>query len=235
MGNYNTLSTSDKERVINVVEQEYLIYLFLNSSNVKMHSQLKMDEANDYSKGNTRAHKALTLMSEYKPLKLDAQVILAQGTAFVTGGQGGKKKGKVVTKKYLKDAEWNLLSSETQSKIIEARKKGKDNDEDDTSFASTKSTKTIKSLSKTMKLLEKNNQRLKKSVSALQKCNEDDNGDSSISLVESLSHSQDAMEMLEEHHPKIVLAPKSRKLTNLDLRNMLLLVNQLTFDLCSSN
>ncbi len=38
-------------------------------------------------------------MNEYKPLKLDAQVVPAQGTTFVTGGQGGKKKGKVVTKK----------------------------------------------------------------------------------------------------------------------------------------
>ncbi len=38
--------------------------------------------------------------------------------------------------------------------------------------------------------------------------------------------------MLEEHHPKIVLALKSMKFTNLDLSNMLLLDNQLTFDLC---
>jgi hypothetical protein len=40
------------------------------------------------------------------------------------------------------------------------------------------------------------------------------------------------MEMLEEHHPKVVHALKSRKFTNLDQRNMLLLDNQLTFDLC---
>ncbi len=50
-------------------------------------------------KGNTDAyptdvHKVLTLMNEYKPLKLDTQVVHAQGTAFVTGGQVGKKKGK---------------------------------------------------------------------------------------------------------------------------------------------
>jgi hypothetical protein len=60
-----------------------------------MHGQLKRDVANNYSKENTDAypkdiHKALTLMNEYKLLKLDAQVIPAQGTAFVTGGQGGK-------------------------------------------------------------------------------------------------------------------------------------------------
>ncbi len=54
--------------------------------------------------------------------------------------------------KYLKDTEWNALSPEAQSKIIEARKKGKDeDDEDEKSVASNKSSKTIKSLSKTDK------------------------------------------------------------------------------------
>jgi hypothetical protein len=37
------------------------------------------------------------------------------------------------------------------------------------------------------------------------------------------------MEMLKEHHPKIVHALKSRKFTDLDLRNVLLLDNQSTF------
>jgi hypothetical protein len=165
-----------------------------------------------------------------KPLKLDTSVIPAWGTAFVTNSQGGKKKGKGKTK-YLKDTEWNVLSPEAQSKIIEARKKGKDNDEDEKSVVSNKSSKTIKSLSKTMKSLKKDNRRLKKSVSALQKCDEDE--DSLLFLVlEGSSHFQDAMEMHEEHHPKVVLALKSRKFTSLDLRNVLLLDNQLTFDLC---
>ncbi len=201
-----------------------------------MHSQLKKDVANDYSKGNTDAyptdiHGALTLMNEYNPLKLDTQVVPAQGTAFVTGGKGGKKKGKG-SNKYLKEAEWNALSSEAQSNIIESRKKGNDDDEDNKSRASNKSAKTITSLTKTMKFLEKDNQRLKKSVSMLQKCNEDDNNDSLLSMVEGSSHFQDAMEMLVEHHPKIVLALKSRKCTDLDLRKVLLLDNQSTFDLC---
>jgi hypothetical protein len=104
---YDMLSPAKKKTVVDVVEQEYLAYLFINNSNAKMHSQLKKDVANNYSKGNTNAypkniHKALTLMNEYKPLKLDAQVVPAQGTAFVTGGQGGKgRKGA----KYLQDAE----------------------------------------------------------------------------------------------------------------------------------
>ncbi len=38
--------------------------------------------------------------------------------------------------------------------------------------------------------------------------------------------------MLKEHHPKIVLALKSRKFTDLDMRNVLLLDNKSTFNLC---
>ncbi len=70
-------------------EQDYIAYLFLHNSNAKMHSQMKKDVANDYSKGNPEAypaniHKVLTLMNEYTPLKLDAIAIPAQDTAFVT-------------------------------------------------------------------------------------------------------------------------------------------------------
>jgi hypothetical protein len=68
----------------------------------------------------------------------------------------------------LKEAEWNALSPEAQSKIIESCKKGKDDDEDNKSLTSNKSAKTIKSLFKMMKLLEKDNHRVKKSVSMLQ-------------------------------------------------------------------
>ncbi len=180
-------------------------------------------------------------MNKYKPLKLDAQVVPAQSTAFVTGGQGGNKNNQQNTQstnilhaKYLQDAEWNALSPEAKSKIIESCKKGAkgDKDDDDKSSLSAKLAKTIKSLSKTMRLLEKDNEKLKKSVNALQKCNTYDDIDSSISMVEGSSHFQDALEMLEEHHPRIVLALKHRKFTELDLRNVLLLDNQSTFDLC---
>ncbi len=149
----------------------------------------------------------------------------------MTGGQGGKgRKGA----KYLQDAEWSALSPEAKSKIIEAHKEGAKGgeDNDDRSYSSAKLAKTIKSLSKTMRSLEKDNKRLKKSGSALQKCNKDDDNDLSISTVEGSSHFQDALEMLEEHHPRIVLALTHRKFTELDLRNVPLLDNQSTFDLC---
>ncbi len=86
---YETLTPAEQKNVRDIVEQEYLAYLFINNSNQKLHSQLKKDVANDYLKGNMEAypsdiHKALTLMNEYKPLKLDVTSMPAQGTAFVT-------------------------------------------------------------------------------------------------------------------------------------------------------
>jgi hypothetical protein len=55
LGSYITLSDVDKKMNIDSVEQVYLAYLFLNSSNAKMHSQLKKDVVNDYSKENADA------------------------------------------------------------------------------------------------------------------------------------------------------------------------------------
>ncbi len=94
---YETLTPAKQKNVRDVVEQEYLAYLFINNSNQKLRSQLKKDVANDYLKGNMEAypsdsHKALTLMNEYKPLKLDAAPVPAQGTAFATTSCKGKGK-----------------------------------------------------------------------------------------------------------------------------------------------
>ena len=179
-GDYDKLSEDEQKKIINQVEQEYLAYLFLKNSNAKLHTQLKKDVANDYSKGNTDAyptniHKALTLMNEYKPLKVDAPMLPAQGTEFVTGGKNNKKKGGdkgAESKEYIEASEWNELSPEAKTKIIEARKKSKARDDDNKSVA------LVMSLSKTVKSLEKSNRKLKKSVSALQKCEEDDDTDS---------------------------------------------------------
>jgi hypothetical protein len=83
-----------------------------------------------------------------------------------------------------------------------------------------------------MKSLEKDNRKLKKSVSALQKCKEDDNNDLSKSYTEGSSHFQKAIEFLKESYPKIALALKLSKSLDLDLRCVLLLDNQSTFVLC---
>ncbi len=70
---YESLKPAEQKNVRDVVEQEYLAYLFINNSNQKLHSQLKKDVANDYLKWNIEVypsdiHKSLTLMKEYKPL-----------------------------------------------------------------------------------------------------------------------------------------------------------------------
>jgi hypothetical protein len=101
------------------------------------------------------------------------------------------------------------MSPKAQIKIINACNKAASEDEDGISSASAKSAKTMKSMSKTMKSLETDNHRLKKSVSALQKCEGDDDDDSSISSAEGASHFQKGIVTIEYSYPKIALALKS--------------------------
>jgi hypothetical protein len=49
---YDILTPAKQKNVREVVEQEYLAYLFINNSNQKLHSQLKKDISNNYLKGN---------------------------------------------------------------------------------------------------------------------------------------------------------------------------------------
>ncbi len=49
LGDYEALDATAQKRIIDLVEQEYLAYLFLTNSSNKLHSQLKEDLANDYS------------------------------------------------------------------------------------------------------------------------------------------------------------------------------------------
>jgi hypothetical protein len=142
------------------------------------------------------------------------------------GSHKGGKKGGSKSKKYYSDAEWKALGSEAQTKIINERKKAMDDAYNEKSATSAKFSKSIKSLTKTMKALEKDNWRLKKSVSALQKCNENDDNDSSLPSVEGSTHLQEAVEILSDFYPKIALALKSKKSMGLDLSNVLLLDNQ---------
>ena len=77
-----------------------------------------------------------------------------------------------------------------------------------------------------------------KKLVALQKHEEEDEESDALSIStveEGSSHFQNALEMLKATHPKIVptLNHESiRRLTELDLRNVLLLDNQSTFNLC---
>jgi hypothetical protein len=76
------------------------------------------------------------------------------------------------------------MSPEAQTKVINARKKAAEDDDNEKASASMMSAKMMKSISKTMKSLKIDNHRLKNSVSALQKCKENDEDDSSISSAE---------------------------------------------------
>ncbi len=118
-------------------------------------------------------HKALTLMNEYKPLKLDVTPIPTQGTAFATTSHEGNGKKACGRTKYISDSNWKTMSPEAQTKVINAHKKETKDDDDEKSSASAKSAKTMKSISEMMKSLEKDNRRFKRSVSALQKCKKD--------------------------------------------------------------
>ncbi len=125
---YETLKPAEQKNGRYIVKQEYLAYLFINNSNQKLHSQLKKDVTNNYSKRNIEAypsniHKALTLMKEYKPLKLDVAPVLAQGTAFVPTsckGEGKKASGET---KYIINSDWKAMNPEAQTKVINASKK----------------------------------------------------------------------------------------------------------------
>ncbi len=91
--------------------------------------------------------------------------------------------------------------------------------------SSNKSAKTIKSLTKQVK-------NLKKSVSALQAHQEDSDANSSLSSVEGDTHFQYACAAIATTHLEVAMALKSHKAWDLDLRNVWLLDNQSTFDLC---
>jgi hypothetical protein len=93
---------------------------------------------------------------------------------------------------------------EARTMIIEARKKqSKASDDNDKSVAS------VKSLTKTVKSPEKSNRKLKKSVSALQKCEVNDDTDSSLSS-EGKCHSRREWKCCKNATQKLSL-PSSRR------------------------
>jgi hypothetical protein len=106
-------------------------------------------------------HKALTLLNEHEPLKLDVAPVPTQDIAFATTSCKGKGKKATGRTKYICNFDWKAMSPEAQTKVINTRKKAVEDDDDGKSSASMKSAKMMKSISKTMKSLEKDNHRLK--------------------------------------------------------------------------
>jgi hypothetical protein len=142
---YETLTPAAKQKnVRGVIEQEYLAYLFINNSKQKLHSQLKKGVANNYSKGIMEAypsdiHKALTLMNEYKPLKLDVAPMPTQCMVFATTSCKGKGKKASSRTKYISNSHWKTMSQEAQTKVINAHKKAAEDGDNEKSSTSAKS------------------------------------------------------------------------------------------------
>jgi len=235
----DSLADATKEsKVKDDVKQAFLAYLFFVNSNDKKHSQLKKTVANNHAKGDIEAypsscHAALTLMNDFKPLVIEGTApVAAQGTAFAqkkqgpgTGGTDPDKEWNY-NKEYFKDKECHNCGKKRHPlRCCTQKKKAPAGLGDDKSTSSSKSSKSIKSLTKQIKTL-------KKSVSALQSHQEDIDNDSSLSSVEGDTHFQYACAAIGTSHPKIAMALKSRKAWDLDLRNVWLLDNQSTFDLC---
>jgi hypothetical protein len=112
---------------------------------------------------------------------------------------GCKGKGKKTSggNKYISNSDWKAMSPEAQTKVINARKKAAEDDDDEKFSASTKSAITMKSISKTMKSLERDNRRIKKSVSALKSAKRIMTM-TCLSSAEGSSHFEKAIKFLKE-------------------------------------
>ena len=108
--------------------------------------------------------------------------------------------GKKGTKKYLLNDEWDALSANATPKPIKSWKKGSLGKNDEP-ILSAMTANTIKSFLKTTT-------KLKKLVSALQKCDENNDDTSPTSTVkeEGSSHSQDSLGRPKDHQPESVLS-----------------------------
>ncbi len=68
-------------------------------------------------------HKALTLMNEYTPFELDVAPVPAQGMAFANTSCKGKGKKASSRTKYISNSNWNAMSPDAQTKVINTCKK----------------------------------------------------------------------------------------------------------------
>ncbi len=194
--------------------------------------------ANDHAKGDGEAfpsscHAALTLMKDFKPLVVEATALVAsQGTAFAqkqqkgAGTTGGGSECSY-NKEYFADKECHNCGKKGHPARCCTQKKGKTKKgtDDVKLVSSSKSNKTIRSLTKQVKTL-------KKLVSTLQAHNKDSKDDSCISSEEGDAHFQYACATIASTNLNVVMALKSSKARDLDLRSVWLLDSQSMFDLC---
>ncbi len=159
----------------------------------------------------------------------------SQGTAFAqkqqkgNGNLGGSNEC-TYNKEYFADRECHNCGKKGHPARCCTQKKGKTKKgtDDVKSVSSSKSDKTIKSLTKQVKTL-------KKLVSALQSHYKDREDNSSISSEEEDAHFQYTCAAIASTNLNVAMALKSPKAWDLDLRNVWLLDSQSTFDLCCNN
>ncbi len=172
-------------------------------------------------------------MNNFKPLAIKATALVAsQGTAFAqkqqkgAGTPGGGSECSD-NKEYFANKECHNCSKKGHPTRCCTQKKGKTKKgtDDEKLVLSSKSNTTIKSLTKQVKML-------KKLVSALQAHDKDSKDDSSISSDEGDAHFQYVCAAIASTNPNVVMALKSPKAWDLDLRSVWLLDSQSTFDLC---
>jgi hypothetical protein len=130
-------------------------------------------------------------------------------------------------KEYFADKECHNCGKKGHPAKCCTQKKGKTKKgtDDVKSMSSSKSNKTIKSLTKQVKTL-------KRLVSALQAHNEGIKDNSSISSEEGDAHFQYTCAAIASTNPNVAMALKSPKAWDSDLRSVWLLDSQPRFDLC---
>ena len=117
---YHALGDPDRLKVEKAAKDKYLAVLFLMRSG-KRHLQLQNDIKNDHAKGAENAFpstiaSAMQILNDYKPVVTEAPKQAALGTAFAQDGSKKKTKGR------LTDQQWNALSPEAKSALIQKRK-----------------------------------------------------------------------------------------------------------------
>ena len=176
----------------------------------------------------------MQIMNDWKPLVSETNSQVSLGTAFAQKGKKKQSKGR------LPDAEWNALSPEAKSKLVQkrkdenakkkaagvsgdAKKSSKKDDDDDSSVSSTKS----------MSELQNENARLKRRLKNTNAClvttiNEGDEDDDLTDDEGSMSFVAASFmaEMCPNFRTGVLLAMRA----TMDLKSQILLDSQSTHD-----
>ena len=117
---YDALTPDKKARTQKIARDKYLGTLFLMRSGKRYH-RLQIDIKNDHAEGidgafPDRFPAAMQIMNDWKPLVAETNSQVSLGTAFAQEGKKKQSKGR------LPDAEWNALSPEAKSKLVQKRK-----------------------------------------------------------------------------------------------------------------